>query len=65
MLLGMERKVSDEGLAQIGSGLLEPGAVLLVGKAITGVEGEFTQSAATGGLDVGLNQAADVPTGLF
>ena len=36
VLLGTERKVSDEGLAQIGSGLLEPGAVLLSSRAPIG-----------------------------
>ena len=37
----------------------------VVGKAVTGVEGEFTQRHATGGVDVGLGHIADVPTGLF
>jgi type I restriction enzyme S subunit len=36
VLLGTDRKVSDEGLAQIGSGLLEPGAVLLSSRAPIG-----------------------------
>jgi type I restriction enzyme, S subunit len=36
VLLGTERKVSEEGLAQIGSGLLEPGAVLLSSRAPIG-----------------------------
>jgi type I restriction enzyme S subunit len=36
VLLGTERKVSDEGLAQIGSGLLKPGAVLLSSRAPIG-----------------------------
>lgn len=36
VLLGTERKVSDEGLAQVGSGLLEPGAVLLSSRAPIG-----------------------------
>lgn len=36
VLLGTERKVTDEGLSQIGSGLLEPGAVLLSSRAPIG-----------------------------
>lgn len=36
VLLGTERKVSDEGLAQIGSGLLKPGTVLLSSRAPIG-----------------------------
>lgn len=36
VLLETERKVSDEGLAQIGSGLLDPGAVLLSSRAPIG-----------------------------
>jgi len=36
VLLETERKVSDEGLAQIGSGLLKPGAVLLSSRAPIG-----------------------------
>ncbi|ABD67792.1 restriction modification system DNA specificity domain [Rhodoferax ferrireducens T118] len=36
VLLETERKVSDDGLAQIGSGLLKPGAVLLSSRAPIG-----------------------------
>ncbi len=36
VLLETERKISDEGLAQIGSGLLKPGAVLLSSRAPIG-----------------------------
>ncbi len=36
VLLGTERKVSDEGLAQIGSGLLKPGTFLLSSRAPIG-----------------------------
>ncbi len=36
VLLETERKVSDEGLAQIGSGLLKPGTVLLSSRAPIG-----------------------------
>jgi type I restriction enzyme S subunit len=36
VLLQTERKISDEGLAQIGSGLLDPGTVLLSSRAPIG-----------------------------